>query len=73
MLVPIPRLRKGLFQKIEVPPGSLNKTCKIAASRRGFGQFGKPLGLDAKFKIDLIVLGSVAVSKEGMNLIISPI
>jgi len=64
-LVPIPRLRSGLFQQVEPPPGASKQELKVAASRKGSEQWGKPVGLNAKVKVDLVVLGSVAVSKEG--------
>lgn len=49
-----------------VPPSDASKQeLKVAATQHGLEQWGKPVGLDAKVKVDLIVLGSVAVSKEG--------
>jgi hypothetical protein len=49
-----------------VPPTDASKQeLKVAASHQGSEQWGKPVDLDAKVKVDLIVLGSVAVSKEG--------
>lgn len=65
VLVPIPRLRNGLFQQIQLPTGATNKDCRVAASRKGLELYGKPIGLDSKIKVDLVIIGSVAVSKEG--------
>ncbi|XP_067010986.1 methenyltetrahydrofolate synthase domain-containing protein [Anabrus simplex] len=68
ILVPIPRLRTGFFQRVDPPPRGSKQDIKLAASRRGAEQFGKPLGLDANVKVDLVVLGSVAVSEEGYRI-----
>ncbi|KAJ4451022.1 hypothetical protein ANN_02458 [Periplaneta americana] len=68
LLVPIPSLRSGLFQHVEPPSDASKQELKVAASRRGLEQWGKPVGLDAKVKVDLVVLGSVAVSKEGYRI-----
>lgn len=37
-----------------------------ACKRRGISDYGKPVTLNDKIHIDLIVMGSVAVSKEGI-------
>lgn len=63
--MPIPGLRSGLFHHVEPPSDSSKQGLKIAASGRVAEQWCKPIGLDAKVKVDLIVLGSVATSKEG--------
>lgn len=68
LLVPIPSLRSGLFQHVQPPSDASKQELKVAASRRGLEQWGKPVGLDAKVKVDLVVLGSVAVSKEGYRI-----
>lgn len=65
MLVPIPGLRSGLLLHVVPPPDASKQELKVAASHQGSEQWGKPVGLDAKVKVDLIVLGSVAVSKDG--------
>ncbi|XP_049780175.1 methenyltetrahydrofolate synthase domain-containing protein [Schistocerca cancellata] len=65
VLVPIPRLRNGLLKQIQLPVGASNKDCRVGASRKGLELYGKPIGLDAKIKVDLVIIGSVAVSKEG--------
>ncbi|KAI5077633.1 hypothetical protein GOP47_0007457 [Adiantum capillus-veneris] len=68
LLTPQPRLRSGFFSEIEassLPPGVMAEACTAA----GVAKYGKPLGLDAKLKVDLIVIGSVAVNpKTGARL-----
>ncbi|XP_046736345.1 methenyltetrahydrofolate synthase domain-containing protein [Diprion similis] len=68
ILVPIPRLKSGLFQHVVPPSGATKEELKIAATRRGLEQWGKPVGLDLKMKIDLVVLGSVCVSPKGYRI-----
>jgi 5-formyltetrahydrofolate cyclo-ligase len=61
-------LRTGFFSQLEVsalPEGVLAEACTAL----GVAKYGKPLGLDAKLKVDLIVIGSVAVDpKTGARL-----
>ncbi|KAH7294905.1 hypothetical protein KP509_27G024200 [Ceratopteris richardii] len=68
LLTPQPRLRTGFFSELEaseLPPGVMAEACTPA----GVAKYGKPLGLDAKLKVDLIVIGSVAVNpKTGARL-----
>lgn len=68
LLTPQPRLRSGFFSELEVsslPPGVMAEACTSA----GVAKYGKSLGLDAKLKVDLIVIGSVAVNpKTGARL-----
>jgi 5-formyltetrahydrofolate cyclo-ligase len=63
LLVPTPRLRAGFIQvKPEwVPPGEERK----AASLRHILHYGQELPLTDIPQIDLIVVGSVAVNKDG--------
>ena len=65
LLVPTPRLRNGLFNRI-VPPSEANTAMlKRCATREGITNYSTPVGLDHKVNIDLIVIGSVAVSTKG--------
>eukprot|EP00249_Psilotum_nudum_P012994 c24092_g1_i1 orf=235-1494(+) len=68
LLTPQPRLRTGFFSELEavaLPGGALHEACTPA----GAAKYGKPLGLDARIKVDLIVIGSVAVDpKTGARL-----
>ncbi|CAK9154165.1 unnamed protein product [Ilex paraguariensis] len=68
LLTPQPRLRTGFFSILEsgmLSPSTINEACTSA----GVAKYGKPIGLDEKIKVDLIVIGSVAVDpKTGARL-----
>lgn len=66
LLVPTPRLRKG-FLLID-PVGSPSIDVGYAATIRGSWKYGKPVTLNDLPKLDLVVAGSVAVSKSGVRL-----
>lgn len=68
LLVPTPRLRTGLFNKITPPPGATKEQLRICSSSQGVRDFSVPVGLDAKVKVDLVVVGSVAVSEKGLRI-----
>ncbi|KAK6940044.1 5-formyltetrahydrofolate cyclo-ligase [Dillenia turbinata] len=60
LLTPQPRLRTGFFSILEssmLTPGMINEACTSV----GVAKYGKPIGLDEKIKVDVIVIGSVAV------------
>ncbi|XVF64338.1 hypothetical protein PTKIN_Ptkin09bG0161400 [Pterospermum kingtungense] len=60
LLTPQPRLRTGFFSVLEssmLTPSTINEAC----SSVGVAKYGRPIGLDEKIKVDLIVIGSVAV------------
>nr|DAD40094.1 TPA_asm: hypothetical protein HUJ06_014417 [Nelumbo nucifera] len=60
LLTPQPRLRTGFFSVLEaqkLSPNTINEACTSV----GVAKYGKPIGLDEKIKVDLIVIGSVAV------------
>ncbi|KAG6671559.1 hypothetical protein I3842_16G009300 [Carya illinoinensis] len=62
LLTPQPRLRTGFFSVVEshmLPPTprAINEACTSV----GVAKHGRPIGLDEKIKVDLIVIGSVAV------------
>ncbi|KAJ3671423.1 hypothetical protein LUZ60_007502 [Juncus effusus] len=60
LLTPQPRLRTGFFSVLEapaVPAGAILEACTSV----GAAKYGKPINLDEKIKVDLIVIGSVAV------------
>lgn len=68
LLVPTPRLRNGLFNRI-VPPSNANAALlKRCATREGITNYSRPVGLDYTGNIDLIVIGSVAVSTKGFRI-----
>ncbi|KAG7230200.1 hypothetical protein INR49_012333 [Caranx melampygus] len=68
LLVPTPRLRTGLFNKITPPQGASKEQLRICSSSQGVKDFSVPVGLDAKVKVDLVVVGSVAVSEKGLRI-----
>mmetsp|Transcript_87135 Transcript_87135/g.182354 ORF Transcript_87135/g.182354 Transcript_87135/m.182354 type:complete len:404 (-) Transcript_87135:21-1232(-) len=63
LLVPQPRLRTGFFSVLN--PTTIDAgQYRFAATQQGVVQYGQPIDLDATLKIDLIVIGSVAVNPE---------
>ncbi|KAL6962520.1 5-formyltetrahydrofolate cyclo-ligase [Sarracenia purpurea var. burkii] len=68
LLTPQPRLRTGFFSVLEslmLTPSTINEACTSI----GVAKYGRPIGLDEKMKVDLIVIGSVAVDpKTGARL-----
>ncbi|NXW57887.1 MTHSD protein, partial [Eurystomus gularis] len=68
LLVPTPRLRTGLFNKIVPPSGATKEILRICATSQGVKDYSVPVGLDGKARVDLVVVGSVAVSEEGWRI-----
>ncbi|KAL1783910.1 methenyltetrahydrofolate synthase domain-containing protein isoform X1 [Sigmodon hispidus] len=68
LLVPTPRLRTGLFNKITPPPGATKDMLRKCATSQGVRNFSIPVGLDSSVLVDLIVVGSVAVSEKGWRI-----
>ncbi|NXU91098.1 MTHSD protein, partial [Xiphorhynchus elegans] len=68
LLVPTPRLRTGLFNRIVPPPGATKEVLRICATSRGVRDYSVPVGLDGKARVDLVVVGSVAVSEKGWRI-----
>ncbi|KAM6325131.1 LOW QUALITY PROTEIN: methenyltetrahydrofolate synthase domain-containing protein [Podargus strigoides] len=68
LLVPTPRLRTGLFNKIVPPPGATKEILRICATSQGVKEYSVPVGLDGKARVDLVVVGSVAVSEKGWRI-----
>ncbi|EEF38047.1 5-formyltetrahydrofolate cyclo-ligase-like protein COG0212 isoform X2 [Ricinus communis] len=68
LLTPQPRLRTGFFSVLEsdmLAPNTILEACTSV----GVAKYGRPIGLDEKIKVDLIVIGSVAVDpKTGARL-----
>lgn len=56
IIVPIPRLRSGLFLHVIPVAGATKEQLKTLASMRGLEQAGKPLGLDSNIKVIIIFL-----------------
>lgn len=61
LLVPQPRLRTGFFSVLN-PSKIEPRQYSYAVTQAGVVQFGEPIDLDAKIKVDMIVMGSVAVN-----------
>ncbi|CAL4896745.1 unnamed protein product [Urochloa decumbens] len=60
LLTPQPRLRTGFFSVLDsqmIPIGCIPEACTSV----GAAKYGRPIGLDERIKVDLIVIGSVAV------------
>ncbi|XP_036202087.1 methenyltetrahydrofolate synthase domain-containing protein isoform X2 [Myotis myotis] len=68
LLVPTPRLRTGLFNRITPPPGATKDILRKCATSQGVRDYSVPVGLDAKVLVDLVVVGSVAVSEKGWRI-----
>lgn len=68
ILVPIPRLKSGLFLHITPTAGASKYDLRTLSKIHGLMTVGKPLDVDSKIKIDLVVLGSVCVSRDGYRL-----
>ncbi|KFP70622.1 Methenyltetrahydrofolate synthase domain-containing protein, partial [Acanthisitta chloris] len=68
LLVPTPRLRTGLFNRIVPPPGATKEILRKCATSQGIKEFSVPVGLDGKAQVDLVVVGSVAVSEKGWRI-----
>ncbi|KAL6045621.1 hypothetical protein STEG23_029522, partial [Scotinomys teguina] len=68
LLVPTPRLRTGLFNKITPPPGATKEILRKCATSQGVRDFSVPVSLDSSVLVDLIVVGSVAVSEKGWRI-----
>ena len=70
LLTPQPRLRTGFFSTLTTAslpsPNAVMEACTSA----GVAKYGTPLGLEdtAQLKVDLIVVGSSAVSRNGARL-----
>ncbi|XP_039769467.1 methenyltetrahydrofolate synthase domain-containing protein isoform X2 [Ornithorhynchus anatinus] len=68
LLVPTPRLRTGLFNKIVPPPGATKDILRKCATSQGVKDYSVPIGLDSRILVDLVVVGSVAVSEKGWRI-----
>ncbi|KAM4894407.1 methenyltetrahydrofolate synthase domain-containing protein isoform 1-T1 [Sylvia borin] len=68
LLVPTPRLRTGLFNRIVPPPGATKEILRRCATSQGVRDYSVPVGLDGKAQVDLVVVGSVAVSEKGWRI-----
>jgi len=68
LLVPTPQLRTGLLNRV-LPPADANKEqMRHCCTSQGVKENSKEVGLEDKVKIDLVVIGSVAVSRTGLRI-----
>ncbi|XP_011312360.1 5-formyltetrahydrofolate cyclo-ligase-like protein COG0212 isoform X1 [Fopius arisanus] len=65
ILIPIPRLKSGLFLHVTPPENQEEIDSKIFTSKQELVKHGKPLGLDADIKVDLVVMGTLCVNRLG--------
>lgn len=65
LYVPVPRLQDSLLKKL-IPQNGM--TTKKIVSRWGIEHTGTRIDLDGEIHIDLLVVGSVAVSKDGYRI-----
>ncbi|XP_055029384.2 methenyltetrahydrofolate synthase domain-containing protein isoform X2 [Misgurnus anguillicaudatus] len=68
LLVPTPRLKTGLFNKIVPPKGATNQELRVCSTSQGVKEFSVPIGLNDNVHVDLVVVGSVAVSEKGYRI-----
>ncbi|XP_061723579.1 methenyltetrahydrofolate synthase domain-containing protein isoform X2 [Cydia pomonella] len=69
LYVPVPRLQTGFLNRLELPEGETGPAAfKKAVSRNGMETYGKSIGIEDSVSLDLVVMGSVAVSKEGYRI-----
>ncbi|XP_038053058.1 methenyltetrahydrofolate synthase domain-containing protein-like [Patiria miniata] len=68
LLVPTPRLRSGLFNRIVPPPNPNKEDLRKCSTSQGVKQFSLPVGLDSKMTVDIVIIGSVAVSRKGFRI-----
>ncbi|XP_060734811.1 methenyltetrahydrofolate synthase domain-containing protein isoform X2 [Tachysurus vachellii] len=68
LLVPTPRLRTGLFNRIVPPHRATMEDLRVCSTSRGVKEFSVPVGLDSRVNVDLVVVGSVAVSEKGYRI-----
>ena len=62
LLTPQPRLRTGFFSTLTISDNlAEGEPVSSLTNSKGVAKFGTPIGLDAKFTCDLVVVGSSAV------------
>ena len=66
LLIQIPLLiRKGFLKAIQIPDDLPAEQIQKLTSRTAIGTYGKTVQLNEDKKIDIVVMGSIAVTKEG--------
>jgi len=66
LMVPTPRLSQGLFNRLEPDPSDSSKDkLRQLASRHGIDNMSKPIPMASRIRLDMVVIGSVAVDRLG--------
>lgn len=60
-------IRKGLVKCIQVPDDLPEDQIKTLTNRTAIGAHGKVVQLSDERKVDIVVMGSIAVTKQGMT------
>lgn len=68
LYVPTPRLTQGLFNRLEPEPDCTKESLRKMSSRYGIDSLSKPVPMASRLKIDLVVIGSVAVDRLGRRI-----
>ncbi|KAJ8049363.1 Methenyltetrahydrofolate synthase domain-containing protein [Holothuria leucospilota] len=68
LLVPTPRMRRGLFNRVVLPAGANKSQLRECCSFQGIKVNSAPVGIAEKYQVDLVVIGSVAVSETGIRI-----
>ena len=68
LYVLVPRLKDGLLKHIPVPEEAIKADLKNVVNRKGLEYNGKTVALTDDLKIDVLIMGSVAVSRNGYRI-----
>lgn len=68
LYVPVPRLKDGFLKHIAVPESSPKSVIVKAVNRKGLEFKGTIINVTDKVQIDMLIIGSVAVSKNGYRI-----
>ena len=68
LYVPVPQLQEGLLKKLSFCNDDKPKNIKQTVTRWGIETLGKNVEFGDELSIDLLVLGSVAVSRDGRRI-----
>ncbi|KAH8388614.1 hypothetical protein KR093_011296, partial [Drosophila rubida] len=66
--LPSTRDSSALFLKVEVPEDATDEQKKESLRVQDIQKFRSEIGLDSKLKLDLVVIGSVVVSRDGYRI-----
>ncbi|XP_026470436.1 methenyltetrahydrofolate synthase domain-containing protein-like [Ctenocephalides felis] len=67
LVVPVPRLQSGLLTKIVMPENNSKYHVRRAITRKGLNE-APTVDLNSDINIDLLIIGSVAVSRNGLRI-----